>query len=57
MKKYLVKTSTNFSIEDKEFYLQSGQTVDLPDHELIEGMVIHGHLVEAPPLIKQTTKL
>ncbi len=44
MKKYLVNTATNFSIGENDFYLQPGTTVELPDHELIEGMLIHGHL-------------
>lgn len=54
MKKYLVKTATNFSIGDQEFYLKVGDTVDLPGHDLVTGMLVHGHIEISTQKIKET---
>ena len=57
-KTYRVNTTTNFSIGDEEFYLKNGDEVDLPDHELIESMLIHKHLVKiAKPEQRKSTQI
>lgn len=41
---YKVISPTNFSIGKSEYYLQAGETVELPDHELIESLLKRGHI-------------
>ena len=43
-KKYLVNTTMNFSIAADEFYCVAGNEIELPDHELIDSLVIQKHI-------------
>jgi hypothetical protein len=54
MKKYKVIHASNFSIGDQEFYLVAGEVAELPDHELIEAMLVRGYLEPVKAESKKT---
>ncbi len=53
---YVVGTAMNFSIGSAEYYLQPGDEVELPDHELITSLVTRGHIEPKLKAEKKETK-
>lgn len=55
-KNYVVRTAMNFSIGGTEYYLQPGDEVELPDHELVTSLLVRKHIELKQKTEKKETK-